>query len=160
MTRHRIALGAALLAAGACALLLLAPRPLGQEQRLPAPQHLSAAARTLLKTRMAHHGEDMRELQSAVLRIDYPRIGRAARSVASEPSLARPLSGDATELNAQLPERFFRLQDELKANADRLARAADARDPNEVADGYGRLARTCVACHQVYLYEPKQQPVQ
>jgi cytochrome c556 len=131
-----------------------AARPTEAQRHLPTPDHLPSAARSVLKKRMERHGRDMGDLMWAVLLLDYNTTQKLAQQVATEPLLARPLSGDASELNALLPERFFTLQDELKTNAAALARVAPRHDPEAMAEAYGRLARTCVACHQVYLNEP------
>lgn len=129
-------------------------RPTGAQRHLPAPEHLPSAARSVLKKRMERHGRDMGELMWAVLLLDYDTTQKLAQEVATEPLLARPLRGDASELNSLLPERFFTLQDELKTHAAALARVAPRHEPEAMAEAYGRLARTCVACHQVYLHEP------
>ncbi|HEX2573149.1 MAG TPA: cytochrome c [Polyangia bacterium] len=129
-------------------------RPTEAQRHLPTPEHLPSAARSILKKRMERHGRDMGELMWAVLLLDYDTTQKLAQQVATEPLLARPLAGDASELNSLLPERFFTLQDELKSNAATLARVAPQRDPEAMADAYGRLAHTCVACHQTYLHEP------
>ena len=128
--------------------------PTEAQRHLPPPEHLPSAARSVLKQRMERHGRDMGDLMWAVLLLDYDTTQKLARQVSTEPLLARPLSGDASELNALLPERFFTLQDELKTHAAALARVAPRHDPEAMAEAYGRLARTCVACHQVYLNEP------
>jgi hypothetical protein len=42
----------------------------------------------------------------------------------------------------------------MQAAALRVANAAEARDPELVAQSYGQLAVTCVACHRVHLAGP------
>ena len=69
-------------------------------------------------------------------------------------NLSRPITGDATELNAALPEKFFVRQDELKASARVLEGAAQGLDPNAVATAYGRLSEACVRCHADYRGSP------
>jgi hypothetical protein len=114
------------------------------------PEPLSPAARELLKTRMASHARDMGELVSAIMLLDYPRIARLGNAIASDVNLSRPISGDATELNSALPEKFFVRQDQLRAGAKALAAAAEAMDPVRVASEYGRLSEGCVRCHADY----------
>jgi len=114
------------------------------------PEPLSAAARAILKTRMASHARDMGDLVSAIMVLDYDRIASTGDAIAADVNLSRPLSKDATELNASLPEKFFVRQDELRARAKALASAARARDPYRVAAEYGHLSEGCVRCHADY----------
>ena len=93
----------------------------------------------------------------ATIEFEYPvppgsdRMAEIAKAIANEPRLAQPTSGDATELNASLPPRFFELQSQLRAEARRLEVSARARDAAGTARSYGALAETCVSCHDAYL---------
>jgi cytochrome c556 len=111
------------------------------------PEPLAPAARALLKERMAAHARDMGELVSAIMLLEYDAIADRADKIAADVSLSRPTSKDATQLNAQIPEKFFVRQDDLKAAARGLAEAARARNPYKVADAYGRVSENCVRCH-------------
>jgi hypothetical protein len=82
--------------------------------------------------------------------LDYRSIDERAAKISSDANLARPLTADATELNTALPERFFDLQDQLKARAAALSAAAARNDALAVADAYGKLSETCVSCHASY----------
>jgi cytochrome c556 len=115
--------------------------------RATPPEPLSPAAREILKGRMASHARDMGDLVSAIMVLDYARIAQRADGIASDVNLSRPITGDATELNSALPEKFFARQDQLRAGARSLAAAARALDPYRVADEYGRLSQGCVRCH-------------
>jgi cytochrome c556 len=119
-------------------------------KRIEPPEYLSPTARALLETRMASHARDMGQLVSAIMVLDYPLIGEGAAQIASDASLSRPLTGDATELNSALPARFFDQQDELRVRARELGEASHAQNPFRVADAYGRLSQACVRCHAVY----------
>ncbi len=119
-------------------------------QRLEPPQHLSSTARALLGNRMAAHARDMGDLMSAIMILDYDQVEQRAGKIADDAAWARPLTGDATELNSALPETFFQLQDDLRAQARLLAAAADDLSAFAVAESYGRLSETCVRCHAVY----------
>ena len=119
-------------------------------ERVGPPEPLSPAARQILKTRMASHARDMGDLVSAIMALDYERIAQRGDAVASDVNLSRPISHDATELNAALPEKFFVRQDELRARARALSAAARARDPDRVAAEYGHLSAGCVRCHADY----------
>jgi cytochrome c556 len=82
--------------------------------------------------------------------LDYPTIVERAHTIASDVNLSRPLTGDASELNSSLPEKFFVRQDALKNAARELERAAQELDPYAVANAYGRLSEACVRCHADY----------
>jgi len=154
-----IALAGGLVAAQACASQQAKRQPpqvvqltqaISPPTRMAPPEYLSPTARELLKTRMASHARDMGQLVSAIMVLDYPLIGEGAAQIASDASLSRPITGDATELNSALPARFFDQQDELRARARDLGEASHAQNPYRVADAYGRLSQACVRCHAVY----------
>jgi hypothetical protein len=128
--------------------LFLRPRSTAREQ-LRAPASIPAIARQALQTKMARHEVQMRTLISRVVMLDDDGVARTAGEIFDEPSLARPVAGD--ELNGLLPERFFALQDELKAGSRRLVAASLARNHVAVADEFAALAKSCVSCHDVYL---------
>ena len=85
---------------------------------------------------MARHDVQMRALVSRVVMLDDDGVARAAGEIFDEPALARPVAGD--ELNGLLPDRFFVLQDELKARSRRLVAASLRRGSRR--DG-GRVRR-------------------
>ncbi|MCS6912005.1 MAG: hypothetical protein RMK29_00900 [Myxococcales bacterium] len=152
MHRSTLVASALALAAGAGLAVLLTPsRRIAHDRLLPQPAHLDATARALLRQRMARHGADMNELVAAVVLADLDEAQRRARSIAEDANLARPLSGDATELNSALPQAFFRFQDELRARARDLAAAAARRDAQATAAAFGQVASACVGCHLAYL---------
>jgi cytochrome c556 len=136
------------------------PEPVQERQVVravsPTPSHLEPKqplpplARSFLKSRMANHARSMTDLVTAIMVLDYAAIHSGARAIAEDVDLARPLTTDASELNAQLPERFFDYQDDLRKNARALAGAADRLDALGVADAYGRLSESCVRCHAAY----------
>ncbi|HEY4183524.1 MAG TPA: hypothetical protein VGP07_00580 [Polyangia bacterium] len=147
----------AALAIGACASA--PPQPVQQDQlakaiaapdRKQPPQVLSNATRELLRSRMASHTNDMADLVSAIMILEYPRIAERAAAIAADVNLARPLTNDATELNSSIPGSFFDYQDELKERARRLEATAREGSAFHVADAYGRLSETCVKCHAIY----------
>jgi cytochrome c556 len=125
-------------------------RAVSAPRRLEPPADLPEAARAVLRTLMASHARNMGDLMAAVMVLDYPRIREGAEAVAGDASLSRPLTHDATELNALLPEEFFRQQDNLRSQARVLAEAAARQSAYGVADAYGRLSESCVRCHHVY----------
>jgi hypothetical protein len=149
MKRSVTLVGSVILAAGIGLAIFLRPKPLAREE-LPAPSALPAAARQVLKTKMGRHDLQMQALVSRVVLLDTDGIAKAAGEIFDEPALARPITGD--ELNGLLPERFFALQDELRTHARALVVASVNKDRRALTDEFAALARTCVACHQVYLF--------
>ena len=114
------------------------------------PEPLSPTAREILKTRMASHARDMGQLVSVIMVLDYASIVQLADRIREDVNLSRPLTNDATELNASLPEKFFVRQDELKVWAKALGEAAREQNPYRVAAAYGKLSEGCVRCHADY----------
>jgi cytochrome c556 len=111
---------------------------------------LPPLARSALKKPMARHGKDLEALLTAALSLDHAQTARVAARVAAEPRIARP--GDALDsVNAVFPESFFQLQDTFHERTLALGQAARAADDAAVADAFGRLTETCIACHAVYL---------
>jgi hypothetical protein len=108
-------------------------RAVSAPERPEPPQQLSPQAKAILKERMALHAEDMSDLVSAIMLLEYSRIITRADKIASDVNLSRPLTHDATELNAGIPERFFVRQDDLKAAARALEDAARGGNPYQVA---------------------------
>jgi len=125
-------------------------RAVSPPKRLEAPDYLPEAARAVLRTMMASHSQDMGDLMTAIMVLDYPRIRERADGIAGDAALSRPLSHEASELNALLPEEFFRQQDAMRAQARVLSDAATRQSPYGVADAYGKLSEACVRCHYVY----------
>jgi hypothetical protein len=149
MRRSLTLVGSVVLAAGIGTAVFLRPKPLAREE-LPSPSYIPAAARQTLKGKMGRHGLQMEALVTRVILLDTDGVARTAGEVFDEPVLPRPIAGD--ELYGLLPERFFALQDEMHARARRLVAASAKRDRASVIDEFGGLARSCVACHQVYLF--------
>jgi hypothetical protein len=148
--KSSVIVGAVAVATVVGAALLLRPRPVAREGLAP-PGSIPPAALTVLKTKMANHGDQMTALLREVLLLDDDGIARAAGAILDEPALARPVAGD--ELNALLPERFFELQGAMGASARRLVAASARHDRDAVSDEFGALAKTCVGCHEAYLFE-------
>jgi hypothetical protein len=118
---------------------------------LPTPDYIPETARALLRKKMERHGQDARELMFGVTLLQYDVAKAAAQRISSEPRLVRPIAGGEDDLNSLLPERFFVLQDESRTRAQAVAIAAEKKDDKALADSYGRLVETCVACHSAYL---------
>jgi hypothetical protein len=125
-------------------------RAISPPERLGPPDYLPASARSVLRSLMPAHARDMGALMSAIMVLHYDEIDERASAIAADTRFARPMTGDASELNAALPQTFFQLQDELRTQAGTLARAAGRRSALDVADAYGRLSGTCVKCHATY----------
>jgi cytochrome c556 len=118
--------------------------------RLEPPEYLPGAARAVLRTRMASHAREMGTLVSAIMVLRYAEIEERSNAIAHDTRFARPLTGDATELNSALPEKFFDYERELRVWAGALTTAAEKTDPFAVATAYGELSQVCVKCHATY----------
>jgi hypothetical protein len=127
-----------------------AVQPWAPPSRLAAPAELHPLARQMVRERMADHGRHMTQLVWAVVALDLQRAGELGGRIAADADLARPVSDDATHMNALLPAGFFELQDQLRYRAGLLAAASLKGDAGEVSRAYGALSETCVACHAVY----------
>jgi len=148
---HRFLIGTSTLVAGAIAVaLILRPsRTIAPGPELATPERLTPAVRAVIHSKMSRHGEQLTQLVSRVVVLDYDGIARVAGAIFDEPTLARPLAGD--ELNAALPERFFEHQDALRAGAKELVTTAARRDGGRLAESFGGLMTTCLRCHDLYL---------
>ena len=120
---------------------------LGEREALP------EAAREMLHARMVRHGDQLVDLMTSVLLLDYTTTADFADGIAREPKLGRPAPGEAGTLNALLPAAFFAHQDALAEHARALRDAARARDDVRLADAFAAVTKTCVGCHAAYLDE-------
>ena len=144
-----LTLVAGLAGGGAAFRLAGAAQPLS---RLPAPKYLTPEALAAIKTRMGRHGNTMSNLVRAVVLIDRPTIRSLAGRIADEEIVARVEGGTGTPNRFPMPSDFFDQQDTLRAAAEQLALAAAVEsDDKKLADHFAILARTCVACHSIYL---------
>lgn len=141
--------GSVALAAVVGVAALLRPRQLAHEE-LPAPAAIPPAALRVVKSKMVRHEDQMKALVSRVILLDDDGVARVGGAIFDEPALARPVSGD--ELNGLLPERFFELQDDLRARARRLVIAAGRHDHDAMADEFAAVTKSCVTCHQVFVH--------
>jgi cytochrome c556 len=119
-------------------------------ERLEPPEYLPGEARAVLRTRMATHAQEMGNLVSAIMVLRYEEIAERSTAIAQDARFARPLSGDATELNSALPQKFFDYERELRVWAGALTTAAEQTDALAVANAYGELSAVCVRCHATY----------
>lgn len=130
-----------------------APKAPGAPKRstgLQPPADFPNLARAALRTRMQRHGKDMSVLVNAVVLLNRSTVRELAADIANEPRLTRPTPDAMDALNAALPERFFVLQDELRAHAKALAEAATSADDEALAKSFGRMTQTCVSCHATF----------
>ena len=155
--KHRAVIASSTIVAGAIAVaLILRPShsiPPGPE--LAVPESIPPAARAVIRSKMLRHARQLPVLMSSVVVLDYDGVARVAGEIFDEPALARPVTGD--ELNGLLPERFFVLQDLLRATARQVVAAAARRDSIQVAQAAGKLTETCISCHDVYLHAAARQ---
>ena len=149
---HAFGFGALVAATMVGAVVLLSPsHRMRPERHLQPVTHLSETARAALTTQMRSHARGMLELVSGVTVLDYEAVAASTQRLLEEPRIARPLTGDATELNGTLPVRFFTQQDQLRLDLQSLQHAARARDPEALAEAFGATSRTCIHCHESYL---------
>jgi hypothetical protein len=148
------------------ALLLAAPFALRGQSRageptkaappavgLVEPENLSATTRAELRTRMARHGNVMSNLVTAVVLLDRPTITTLAGRIADEEVVARSESDGKKKWESRLPNGFFAQQDALRSAAhDLAASAVHGSADSTMADRFATVARTCVACHSIYLH--------
>lgn len=133
----------------AIALLLRPSRTI--EPELPAPSHIPADVRAALQSKMQRHGADMRELIMHLVVLDNDGAARIAGRVYDESNLSGPSGTD--RLGQILPPQFFALQARLKAEAKSIVEGAARGDANTQAEHFGSLMKTCIACHQTYLFD-------
>lgn len=120
---------------------------------LPVRETLSPEARSALTARMDRHGEAMTFLLASLIFLQYDDVDYLAKQIAGEPKLGRPAPGDKDSLNALLPASFFDYQDQLTISVAELSAAAQSHDDMKLVDAFGKVARTCVACHSAYLHD-------
>jgi hypothetical protein len=151
MKRRHLAIATSTLVAAAIAVaLILRPsRSISPGPEIATPERIPPAARAVIRSKMQVHRAQMADLILRVVVLDYDGVARAGGAIFDEPTLARPLGGD--ELNGVLPERFFALQDDLRAEARRVVAAAARKDGPLIATELGVLTKTCVTCHDLYL---------
>jgi hypothetical protein len=130
-----------------------APAPAARSKRMPTPGHLSEEARALLSEKMRDHGDDMTVLLWSILFLDLDGSGEYARAIADRPKI------ESTP-DVKMPAAIFHWQDELTRRADALATMSveDKKDPSKFAAAFGKIAETCVSCHNAYLYPGRDEP--
>ncbi len=124
------------------------PQAPATQPETPLVETLPPLVRGLLHDRMRRHGRSLAALYGAVGRNDLAATEVAGRVIVEEPRLARPTSDDL--LNAQIPERFFVLQDDLSRRAALLVDAAAARDHGAATVAFESLSSACLNCHRVF----------
>lgn len=134
-------------------LIAAAPKAPPRHKLRP-PGYISSQLRELIDKRMEHHGESALALTMGVLLLEYDAVGSVAEQLAERPGFARPRPGADDVISNALPPRFFDFQDQLRARARALAKAAAARDTAKISAAYNKLTATCVACHASYLNGP------
>ena len=150
MNKRTLVVSSGLVAATLAGALLLRPsRTLHPGPEMGPPARIPPAARAVIATKMGRHAQQLNTLLMSVLVLDDDGVARIAGEIFDEPQLARPIAGD--ELNGLLPERFFQLQDALRAQARDVVAVAARHDRARLPDSFAQLTKTCVACHALYL---------
>lgn len=118
--------------------------------------YLPAKAREKIRNTMKAHGDDMTVLMWSILFLDVDGSAEFARVIKDQPWLQRPADPSAVPEDERVPEAIYAYQDEIVARAKKLAAMADGTNKlnaTGLADAFGAVARTCVACHAAYLYD-------
>ena len=92
----------------------------------------------------------------SIIFLDVDGSAEFARTIKDQPWLERPADPAAVPEDERVPEAIFAYQDEIMRQADALAAMADGSNKHNasgLADAFGAVARTCVACHATYLYD-------
>ena len=123
-------------------------------RRLPEPEHLTSETRAALTARMGRHGETMSTLVRAVVLLDRPTIRALAGRIADEEVIARASKSVHEPPPIALPGEFFLQQTKLTVAArDLAAAAAEGSEDRVLAERFGIVTSTCVACHGAYLHD-------
>jgi hypothetical protein len=150
MKKRALVLSSTAVAVAVAAALLFRPsHTIRRGPELAPPPRIPPAARAVIASKMRRHADQLTALLMNVVVLNRDGVARAAGEIFDEPALARPVAGD--ELNGLLPERFFELQDALRAQARALVAAAARGDGSGLPDAFAALTKTCVSCHAVYL---------
>lgn len=149
-TRHIILSSTVVAVVVALALLLRPSRTIHRGPEMAAPERIPPQARAVIASKMRRHAEQLPALLMEVVVLDYDGAARTAGEVFDEPALARPIPGQDL-LNGLLPERFFELQDALRARVREVVIAAAGRNATQLSSSFSELTKTCVVCHTLYL---------
>jgi hypothetical protein len=149
VTKSTAVTGSLVLASAVGLALLLRSKPVARDQ-LPTSQSMPNAARQVVRSKMDRHDAQMKALISRVVLLDDDGVARVAGEIFDEPAIARPIGG--AELDGLIPERFFVLQDELRARARQLVIASGNHDRDAIANEFAAVAKSCVACHEVFVH--------
>jgi hypothetical protein len=149
VTKSTAITGSVFLATVVGAAVLLQSRRTAHDELTASPT-MPAPARQVVRSKMARHEAQMKALVSRVVLLDDDGVARVAGEIFDEPALARPIGGD--ELNGMIPERYFALQDDLRARARQLVIASSSHNREAIANEFAAIAKSCVSCHQVFIY--------
>ena len=81
---------------------------------------------------------------------DWASVAATSEQMRSSYILEKELTKAQRAELAGLPQDFRIMDEQLHARADKLARAASAKDAELAAFQYGRLLETCAGCHAIY----------
>jgi len=130
--------------------------PPARAKQMAASTYLPAKAREKIRESMKAHGDDMTVLMWSIIFLDVDGSAEFARVIKDQPWLERPADPTSVPEDERVPEAIYKYQEEIKSRADTLAAMADGSNKLNaagLADAFGAVARTCVACHAAYLYE-------
>lgn len=112
---------------------------------------LSPPLRAALVAEMQHLDGGLQRAVSALARADWPALERTAREIRGSFILEQRLAPEQrAELHRALPAPFLALDRRFHAQAERLADAAAAGDPELAAFRVHQLVESCLGCHAQY----------
>lgn len=123
---------------------------------MPASTYLPAKAREKIRENMKAHGDDMTVLMWSIIFLDVEGAAEFARVIQDQKWLERPADPAAVPEDERVPEAIYGFQEDIVRRAKSLAATADKADKHQaagLAEAFGAVARTCVACHAAYLYD-------
>ena len=134
----------------ACGYLVASPGPSFAAQ--PAGTHqdlgLSPDLLELLRAEMREIAAGVQGMALSVATANWQAIRATSEQIRASYIMEKKLKPDqAEELARALPAQFKLLDAQFHQRAEKLAAAAQARDPELVVFHYSRLVESCVACH-------------
>ena len=133
------------------ALALTAAAHAQQPTAASADVHLSPQLRGLLQEEMREVARGTQTLAIALASADWNTLADTSAKIRASYILEKKLSAaQKHELERTLPAGFKQLDAEFHARAEKLAHAAEARDPELAAFHFSRMVEHCAACHSAY----------
>lgn len=112
---------------------------------------LSPQLRGLLQEEMREVARGTQTLAIALSSADWKTLHDTSAKIRASYILEKKLTAaQKRELEHALPAGFKQLDADFHARAEKLARAAEARDHELAAFHFSRMVESCAACHSTY----------